>query len=185
MTNRRVEITLPHWLMQDRGYASRALEGEVTGESAKAIRVRARVLIRESDFCHRCHLPIDNPASRLLGYGPTCSERLGLPHAELLASMGKEERAAVLLAVSKATTIEAWLPKQHITIKELSAMARITRTIIYEGTEEFLTRQLGHSLSDGEHVFSPDGKMIVVTEGGAQGGRVNLFPTHEGWDEGE
>lgn len=178
-SHRRVEVYIPAWLMRARGYLSRSLVGIVKAESAKAIRVRASVLLRECDVCHRCGKPIDNPASRLLGYGPVCSDYLGLPHAELLAAMGPEDKAAVLRAVSQRTMVEAWLPKQHITITEVS-MAKLVRVLTYEGPQDWIDRQMAASLADGVHRFGNEQTMTIRTEGGATGGRQNLFPTHEG-----
>lgn len=121
-----VEVSLPQWLMKEKGFASRELSGEVLRVTPKAIQVRAHAIIRESDACHRCGLAIDNPASRLLGYGPICSDYLGLPHAEVYAAMSPEEKRAILAKAEVETVRECWLPLSQVVIRSVTGAPAAT-----------------------------------------------------------
>lgn len=188
-----VKFKVPAWLLEERGLASAALEGEILRETAKAYYVRAHALVRESDRCHRCHQPIDNPASRILGYGPICASYLGLPHAEVYAAMTPEERKAVLEAASVRTEVTMWFPKSQIEAtfeypcrrkpraewcdwdglggfmghtclpKPAEAQVRVVRTIVYEGVPHWIERMLKHAMADGEHRWFGAEGSITIT----------------------
>lgn len=113
-----VELGLPAWIAKEKGFASREVAGEVLKVTAKALQVRAHVTIRESETCHNCGREIDNPASRLLGFGPVCSDRLGLPHAETYAVMSPAEREEIRNRVSHASVVECWLPLSQVVVRK-------------------------------------------------------------------
>lgn len=105
------EIHIPQWLMKSNGFASRKLTGVVLRTTDRGIQVRAHALVREADNCHRCGREIDNPASRLVGYGPDCSEKLGIPR-----DFPDEMLAEVIRRATVASTVECWLPLSHVTV---------------------------------------------------------------------
>ena len=113
----RVEVGLPQWLMREKGFLSREVEGEIVRATPKAIYVKAHALVRESEQCHRCGRDIDNPASRLLGYGIDCAAHLGLPHAETYAALSPEEREAIRNRVVTERVVECWLPLSQVVIR--------------------------------------------------------------------
>lgn len=113
----RVELSIPAWLAKEKGFASREVAGEVLRVTGKALQVRAHVMVRECEFCQNCGRAIDNPASRLLGFGPICSDNLGLPHAETYASLSPAEREAIRNRIAVATTQECWFPLSQAKVK--------------------------------------------------------------------
>lgn len=177
------------WLATERGLASSVLEGEIMRQTSRAYHVRAHALIRESERCHRCHQPIDNPASRLLGYGPICAGYLGLPHAEVYAAMSREERQAVLDRATRSTEVEIWLPKSAVEVElDYPCYARtrdqwcdrdgpggfmghscrpqvrhkVVRVITYQGNEDWISRMIDKALPDGKHEIFGEGGFIKI-----------------------
>lgn len=56
----------------------------------RSILVEGVASTRMSEVCHRCGQAITNPISRLLGYGPICSDMLGIPRPEVLTPEAAE-----------------------------------------------------------------------------------------------
>lgn len=110
-----VEIQVPDWLADDRQLVSRLLAGEIKAVSpkkdtdgvTKAILVSAHAVVRASQFCFRCGKEIENPVSQLVGYGPTCAQKLGIARPEELTP-GQLE--AVRALVEQQTQTELWIP---------------------------------------------------------------------------
>jgi SWI/SNF-related matrix-associated actin-dependent regulator 1 of chromatin subfamily A len=113
----RLELGLPAWIAREKGFASREVTGTVLAVTQKAVQVRAHVMVRECETCLNCGRAIDSPASRLLGFGPVCSDNLGLPHAETYAAMSPAEREAIRNRVQVETTVECWLPRKSVVIR--------------------------------------------------------------------
>lgn len=104
-------IYLPRWLMAEKGLASPKLEGVVIRETAKAVLFSGSALMRPSTLCHRCGLEITNPVSQLVGYGPVCSEYLGIPR-----DVGKGELERFKEKAAEMTKWEGWLPKSRVEV---------------------------------------------------------------------
>jgi SNF2 family DNA or RNA helicase len=111
----RITFNVADWLAKDRKLASRELSGVVLRATDKALFVRAHCTVRESQYCLRCHQEIDNPISRLVGFGPVCSDHLGIPRPEALKP---ELIDAIRERVARETVAEMWLPRRHLTILE-------------------------------------------------------------------
>lgn len=112
-------IEVNHGLAQREGLASRVLDVlEVTRETERAFQLRVCATVRESDRCHHCGRAIDNPVSRLAGYGPYCSDDLGIPR-----DFTDEDIAAIREAVKVKTETTIWLPKRSITVLDGPALA--------------------------------------------------------------
>src|SRR5690606_40655657 len=71
-----VRVRVPAWFADKHQLVSRELEGEVIAQTAKAILLRGKAVVRESRYCLRCDREITNPASILVGYGPECARKL-------------------------------------------------------------------------------------------------------------
>lgn len=110
----RTETTLlvAPWLARKLGLASRELSGEVKRTTEKAVLVRAHAIARPSDTCLRCGRMIENPVSRLVGYGPWCSDELGIPR-----NFTEEQLDEVRARVAEVV-FEGWLPRSGVTLTE-------------------------------------------------------------------
>jgi len=108
-----VVVKVPGWLARREGYASTELEGEVLRETDRAILLRGSAVVRESDRCLRCGREITNPVSRLAGYGPWCSDELGIPR-----DFSEDEVEQIREAVKVRTRVEVWLPRSRVTFVE-------------------------------------------------------------------
>lgn len=104
-------VKIPQWLQRDRDLATRVIEvTEIIRSTAKAVQVRGRAFAGPSDSCHRCGQTIENPVSILVGYGPICSDYLGIPRDF------PEEQIDAIRAQVHAVPVETWIPRSAITI---------------------------------------------------------------------
>lgn len=108
-----VLVTIPVWLRKRLNLVSLELDGVITKESAKAVFFEGTVSIRESQYCLNCGRQIENFKSRWVGYGPICSENLGIPRPDTLT---EEQRNEIRERIQTQTQIKVWLPKSRITI---------------------------------------------------------------------
>ena len=120
----QVELTLTKWIAQtlaaenfaDKAMMTRELTGVVTAASAKAVRFTGCASTRPAEFCHRCGREITNPTSRYCGYGPICSDYLGIPRDEVT----EEELVAIRGQVAENTKlVDVWIPKSKILAAEI------------------------------------------------------------------
>lgn len=74
-----VEIELPQWFVFSHLLASKYLTGLITKTSKRAFLFEGSAVVRYSEECLRCGRAIVNPISMLVGYGPVCSDYLGIP----------------------------------------------------------------------------------------------------------
>lgn len=111
--NQPVLVTIPVWLRKKLNLVSLELDGTITKESAKAVFFEGTVSIRESQHCLNCGRQIENFKSRWVGYGPVCSDRLGIPRPDLLT---EEQRNELRTRIQTQSQIKLWLPKSRITI---------------------------------------------------------------------
>jgi SWI/SNF-related matrix-associated actin-dependent regulator 1 of chromatin subfamily A len=121
LAGQRIRFEVPVWLAQAENLASRELEGEVLAVTPKGIQVTAHAVIRESQWCLKCGQEIVNPVSRLVGYGPICSDKLGIPRPDKL---DPAQIRALRAQVEKATIITKWFPRSKVTIKEITGAAK-------------------------------------------------------------
>lgn len=107
-----VVVKMPAWLMNANAFASRELQGVVERESDRGLYVVGHASTRPSSSCHRCRRQITNPVSLLVGYGPDCSEMLGIPR-----DMPEDLVAEVRSRVAVSTAWQGWLPKSKIDVE--------------------------------------------------------------------
>lgn len=107
-----VEITLPQWLVFNHELASRHLEGEVLRVTDRGLQVDAWATVRESENCLRCGREIINPVSQLAGYGPICSDYVGISR-DFTPAQIQEQREATKTKTRKTM----WLPLNRITVE--------------------------------------------------------------------
>lgn len=107
-----VIVKLPAWLMNANAFASRELQGVVERESDRGLYLVGHASTRPSDHCHRCGRQITNPVSLLVGYGPDCSEMLGIPR-----DLPEELVAEVRDRVAVSTAWQGWLPKSKVDVE--------------------------------------------------------------------
>jgi SNF2 family DNA or RNA helicase len=94
-------------------WGAASIEAEIMAVTDKAVLVKAHAKIGRSDYCFRCKKYIENPVSRLVGYGPDCSQRLGIPRD------ATPEQARQIIANMPGQLRETWLPRSVIQDSEL------------------------------------------------------------------
>lgn len=109
-------VKVSRYIADEKDLVSRELAGEVLSVTERAIRLRAHAVVRESRHCLRCGKEIENPVSILVGYGPDCSAKLGIPRPELLTP---EQIDSVRADVERNTVVEIWLPLSQTEILEV------------------------------------------------------------------
>jgi hypothetical protein len=109
-TPTHVLVRIPQWLAYKSDFRSRELEGHIVEVRGKGILFEGNAVVSESDNCHRCGRVIENPVSRIVGYGPICSELLGIPRDPDPALIA-EYRAMV-----RARKIRDWLPAGRVEV---------------------------------------------------------------------
>lgn len=114
----QVRVRLPSWLAATRQLASMEMEGTLEAVTDKAVLFQGAAVVRESQTCLRCGRCIDNPVSRLAGYGPICSERLGIPR-----DFSAEDIAGIREAIKRRATVRMWLPRSRVQVDVLEAGA--------------------------------------------------------------
>jgi SNF2 family DNA or RNA helicase len=126
-----VRVELPAWLRDAKGFASRVVEGRVEAITARALLVNGHAAAYPADRCHRCNLPIINPVSRLVGYGPDCSEMLGIPR-----DFPESEVERYRQSIVKGTAFTEWFPRSNVTVTVLEAVEPPPSTPTTVGVED-------------------------------------------------
>ena len=114
-----VEVELKGWLAREHA-VSKVLQGDILQETAKGIYFKGHCAVRASSFCLRCGRELTHPVSLVVGYGPECCSRLGIPW--------EVETTEQIEAVKKqllAKTWEGWLPKSKTEIRNIYASAAV------------------------------------------------------------
>lgn len=102
-------VRLRQWIARERELASRVVEVRVLRTTAKAIQVEGHASTGASNQCHRCGREIHEQVSRLLGYGPICCEKLGIPR-----DFDEEQVEELRRSIEQTTQFSAWLPRSAV-----------------------------------------------------------------------
>lgn len=119
-----VTVRVPVWLARREGFVSTELQGEVLRLTERGVKLRATAVVRESDHCLRCGREIDHPVSRLAGYGPDCSEYLGIPR-----DFTPEQLDEIRERIKRQTVVEVWLPRSQIAVVDGELSVRATTKV--------------------------------------------------------
>lgn len=88
------------------------VEATIASVTATHVTLSGHADARRHDVCARCGQPIEHPVSLLVGFGPVCCEKLGIPRPTI-EQLTSEDQAAVervrAMLVEK-TSFEARLP---------------------------------------------------------------------------
>lgn len=112
-----VTFKMKKFWMTKNDLGSRVITGKILRETAKAYLLKGHADMVEGSWCMRCGKELTEPASMLIGYGPTCCEKLGVPYPSNILTASKKERLAIrkkLMTVLHAQEFEAWVPKSQI-----------------------------------------------------------------------
>ena len=99
--------------------ASRVLEGEITALTRKGLEFKGHASVRDCEWCHRCGRAIQHPASLRVGYGPICSDKLGIDWSV----DGLDEAAITALKeriVRETFLTGLWLPRTGTHVLEMA-----------------------------------------------------------------
>ena len=106
-----VTIQVPAWLQRSHNLASREMTGTIQRTTQRGILFDGHATLREAVNCLRCGRELDNPYSRACGYGPICSDLLGIPR-----EFEPDQLADITAKLQTDTHITLWLPKSKVTI---------------------------------------------------------------------
>lgn len=115
-----IRFRMRAWLAKAKDLPTRVWEGEVVAVTQKAVLVEAHAVAEAADHCHRCGREIKHPGSRLIGYGPDCAEKLGLPWLDVEEIDEKtlaEIQARIRTEVVQAKT---WIPFSQVDELEIT-----------------------------------------------------------------
>lgn len=116
-----VTLRVPAWMMRPapdgKDLASRILEGKVTALTAAGLEFEGHATVRDCEWCHRCGLPIKHPASLRVGYGPTCSDKLGIDWS--LEGLDEAGIQSLKDRIKRETYVAGmWLPRRSVSVLE-------------------------------------------------------------------
>ena len=109
--NEPTVLRIPLWLARKNSLPTTEVEVEVLGSSRKAVQVRATAHLRPAERCLRCGLTLTEATSRVLGIGPECCDRIGIPRDLADASDVEAARREV-----RAAPVEVWLPRSQVEV---------------------------------------------------------------------
>lgn len=104
-------IQIKPWLARQQSLYTRILTGEILRETEKAILFSGSAATTPSATCHNCGRQIENPISILVGYGPICSDNLGIPRD---FPTDPESMEKLRREVGERTQFRGWIPKSQI-----------------------------------------------------------------------
>jgi hypothetical protein len=112
----RVRFVVKKWFRDKAELGSMELEGEVKAVTERALLVEGSASVRESKHCLRCGLEITNPVSQWCGYGPVCSEYVGVERVEVEErGLSEDEKEEVRGRIVEETWFgEKWFPKSQV-----------------------------------------------------------------------
>ena len=108
----QIVVQLPDWLRRSHSLQSRELIGTIERSSTKGLLFAGHANIRQAVNCLRCGRELDNDISRAVGYGPVCSDELGIPR-------DVDDIEAIAKLLTEHTHTRLWLPKTHVTMHTL------------------------------------------------------------------
>jgi len=107
-----VVVHLPQWLRRNEGLASCKMEGHIVHRRARQVFFVGHASTTPSDYCHRCSREITNPVSRIVGYGPYCSDELGIPRNPDPALIDEYRKHV------ESVVWRGWLPISRIFVRD-------------------------------------------------------------------
>lgn len=111
------EVHLSDWLAK-KNNLPRHLQGEIKRRSDKAVLFAGNAVIERAAACTICGKKLTNRVSKVVGIGPVCGEKYGVPR-EAFERMPVDQLKALL---AEKTRAETWLPLSQIKIQEGSLM---------------------------------------------------------------
>jgi hypothetical protein len=108
-----VTFKINRYIAKTLGLASTELTGTIDGIDGSNLLFTGHAVVRESKHCLMCGTEITNPVSILVGYGPYCSERVGIGRPE---SLKADELAAAKARAERASYVRGKpIPIRHCT----------------------------------------------------------------------
>ncbi len=105
-------INLPQWLARENGINRVVAVEEQVKTTRGAVVLKVKPVFDEgADACYRCGRELTHPVSRVVGYGPDCSEMLGLGRPDIEDA---EEWLANARRILGDTTWEIMVPKSTL-----------------------------------------------------------------------
>jgi hypothetical protein len=106
-----IQIQIKPWLARQQSLYTTLLTGEILRETEKAVLFSGSASTAPSANCHNCGREIENPISILVGYGPVCSDKLGIPRE---FATDPESLEKLRREVAERTQWRGWIPKSQI-----------------------------------------------------------------------
>lgn len=113
----KLTMKMRKWWTEQNNLDSRVITGIVLVETAKAYKMKGTADMIEGTFCMRCDRELTEPASMVIGFGPICAGKLGIPYPTDILTAPKKVRQAYrneLLNKLHDQKFELWVPKSQI-----------------------------------------------------------------------
>ncbi len=137
------------------------LDGHVVRQTEKAFLIEGTAEVRPSINCLRCGRELTHPVSQMVGYGPFCSQELGIDRPDMSSAEAFAEQ------IKTSTKFSAWFPRAH--------------TELIEGTFEPIRPALVLDGKDPGVVARVEDSRIFCTSSYADGQVLKTFPKRA-WD---
>ena len=109
------KIEIKSWLARENG-VGKVIEGEIKAETDKAFLFKGHSSVEKRTHCNRCGRELTHPSSKIIGFGPTCCEKIGVEWPDK-SELSEEEIESVKNEIINKH-VEFWLPKSQIISKE-------------------------------------------------------------------
>lgn len=137
------------------------LDGNVIRQTEKAFLIEGTAEVRPSIDCLRCGRELTHPISQMVGYGPVCSQELGIDRPDMSSAEAFAEQ------IKTSTKFSAWFPRAY--------------TELIEGTFEPIRPALVLDGKDPGVVARVEDARIFCTSSYADGQVLKTFPKRA-WD---
>ncbi|WP_461365922.1 DUF6011 domain-containing protein, partial [Candidatus Darwinibacter acetoxidans] len=127
MQVKKAQIVVKHWIASKKGIPH-AIDALIVRETDRALLIKGHALADSPICCVRCGAALTHPASRLVGIGPECADKLGIPYPSRNLGDWTEEMLEAIRAKVRKIKVDCWLPKSAIKEIEIVGVVEMEDT---------------------------------------------------------
>jgi len=123
MQVKKARIVVEQWMANKKGIPH-AIDALIVRETDRALLIKGHALADSPICCVRCGAALIHPASRLVGIGPECANKLGIPYPSQNLDIWTEKMLEAIRAKVREIKVNCWLPKFAIEVIEIVEVER-------------------------------------------------------------
>lgn len=127
MQVKKARIVVEHWMASKKDIPH-AIDALIVRETDRALLIKGHALVDSPICCVRCGAALTHPASRLVGIGPECAGKLGIPYPNRNLDDWTEEMLEAVRAKVREIKVDCWLPKSAIKAIEIVEVSEMKDT---------------------------------------------------------